>query len=824
MAKRHFRFAARVLEHLGAELISSDDVAIYELVKNGFDAAVDRSKSSQVVVDVYYIASFEILRLLRSSLISGYDSSQKSLFLDQVLNPLKSLQPSEEASAESGDSGEADEDDAEEQELQRTIDSLTEVLPPKGTVNEYSDALLRVNRIVISDQGRGMSANDLDQHFLTIGTSNRREEHRRHLEDCEPYEGGYPPAGEKGIGRLSMMRLGRRAVIRTSCDGERNSHVLTIDWSRFIGDGVTNAQDVDVDLSDEPKAKEEHGTTIEISDLQSDWPLTKLEEVGSHFLSKFFDPFRLDKRRRILLRWNGTPVSIPRIGDAFLAEAPNGMKAKLTARGGGTFGVKCHYWFTTEAGVRKEYDRDYSPFDFGGIVTECVADVGSFEVELFHYNRRRLAAIPGVASREEFRKWLDEWSGGLKLYRDGVRVMPYGQGEARSTITRSSDDWLDLDSKALRGKGFRVNRIQVVGCVRISRPTNPHLVDQANREGLLDNEASRAFVAVLKELVRNFVSELDDKVRPVEQDLSELHDSAIHAQDEFEATVQRLIDAAAAGDRAAVTTAREEVHEALAGIRTVLDETQQALEDRQLNRIEVIELAATGVAAEAFAHDLEATLDQAIADTSSDFARTNAMTTSIAWMTHLRSVFKSLRVQISIIKPGPAKHRRRRGIVTISRVLSQVQNFYAGRLARHKIGWEVVSHPKGSDLEVYVVEGHLRQILDNLVRNSIYWLKQTREKEPQAPPSTITITVDARSKTLEFADSGVGVAVEDAEWVFGRFHSRRQNGRGLGLYLSRELCEFNGIKLNLDTAAQNAWGRSNTFRLDFGACRAPDQE
>ena len=33
-----FRVAARTLLHLGAELISSDAVAFYELIKNGFDA------------------------------------------------------------------------------------------------------------------------------------------------------------------------------------------------------------------------------------------------------------------------------------------------------------------------------------------------------------------------------------------------------------------------------------------------------------------------------------------------------------------------------------------------------------------------------------------------------------------------------------------------------------------------------------------------------------------------------------------------------------------------------------------------------------------
>src|SRR5947208_3489715 len=39
-----FRFAARVIAQLGAELISSDDIAVYELIKNAFDAGSQRVK------------------------------------------------------------------------------------------------------------------------------------------------------------------------------------------------------------------------------------------------------------------------------------------------------------------------------------------------------------------------------------------------------------------------------------------------------------------------------------------------------------------------------------------------------------------------------------------------------------------------------------------------------------------------------------------------------------------------------------------------------------------------------------------------------------
>ena len=42
MEQVSFDIAARTLVHLGAELITSDEIALYELIKNSFDAGSER--------------------------------------------------------------------------------------------------------------------------------------------------------------------------------------------------------------------------------------------------------------------------------------------------------------------------------------------------------------------------------------------------------------------------------------------------------------------------------------------------------------------------------------------------------------------------------------------------------------------------------------------------------------------------------------------------------------------------------------------------------------------------------------------------------------
>jgi len=69
----------------------------------------------------------------------------------------------------------------------------------------------------------------------------------------------------------------------------------------------------------------------------------------------------------------------------------------------------------------------------------------------------------------------------IYLYRDGVRVLPYGDVE---------DDWLQLDViRAPRPRARVLSNDQTVGFVYITQEKNPLLQDKTNREGLLDSRS-----------------------------------------------------------------------------------------------------------------------------------------------------------------------------------------------------------------------------------------------------------------------------------------------------------------------------------------------
>src|SRR3546814_19815670 len=91
------------------------------------------------------------------------------------------------------------------------------------------------------------------------------------------------------------------------------------------------------------------------------------------------------------------------------------------------------------------------------------------------------------------------------------------------------------------------------------------------------------------------------------------------------------------------------------------------------------------------------------------------------------------------------------------------------------------------------------QILENLVSNSAYWLKQQERFEPGFMPE-LRVQLDADEKTLKIEEHGPGVPEDRAERVFAPFMTTKPvgQGRGLGLHHPLDLAQYPQWKLQLD--------------------------
>lgn len=98
--------------------------------------------------------------------------------------------------------------------------------------------------------------------------------------------------------------------------------------------------------------------------------------------------------------------------------------------------------------------------------------------------------------RPEFQRYMElaERYSGFMMFRDGLRVLPYG---------RTDNDFFEIESRRSKNAGREFwNHRQMFGRLAISRDANPNLKDKAGREGLLDNRAAKT----LKLIVANILS------------------------------------------------------------------------------------------------------------------------------------------------------------------------------------------------------------------------------------------------------------------------------------------------------------------------------
>jgi signal transduction histidine kinase len=80
--------------------------------------------------------------------------------------------------------------------------------------------------------------------------------------------------------------------------------------------------------------------------------------------------------------------------------------------------------------------------------------------------------------------------GGLYVYKDGIRVLPYGN---------SDFDWLNIETRRNKGSAYYFFAYRrMFGAVEISQSKNPALVEKAGREGFQLNRAYRQFTEILE--------------------------------------------------------------------------------------------------------------------------------------------------------------------------------------------------------------------------------------------------------------------------------------------------------------------------------------
>ncbi|WP_404941064.1 ATP-binding protein [Pseudomonas danubii] len=773
-------FKARVLLELGAELISSDAVAIYELVKNALDAG---SKSVEIDIDIAlqysaYSQLEESLLLYSGSESAGdkFDCHKFNLLVESCI-----------------------ENDATEATKLRFRSSYGSPASADDALERLRFAFCQGSTIVIRDHGSGMSVATLNSCYLTVGAPGRLLEKNAILDkiDRAKFKGNEKlPLGEKGIGRLSAMRLGHLIKVKSKMSEEEVWNWLELDWRPAFLNLSLDASELNFEPYKEcceDKDVSVQGTSIYISDLQGDWSSEKVDRIISNDLAKLADPFKsVAANKFIHLRFQGAQRSIPHLDQEPLSVADAVCRAKFEYDKEGHPNLVVHVDYRRyarertdhisgdhlRATVREEATTKKKKIQLvdAEVVARALKDLGPWEMEFHWFNRGKIMREQNDLWNRLVRPFLKQWGGGFLVYRDGYRVYPYGE---------RSDDWLDLDRNALAASAYKLNRAQMVGYLRISSLANPKLYDQTNREGFRDSYDKEALIRLLRYVIlcvcRPFLELVERESNPpVEEVVAAVEEKITDSKQKAIASLKQIQGRVPQETKSleVVMHHLEEVSEAWERAKVRISSFEEELD-------QFMHLAGVGLMIEFIAHELTRVTQDTLRSVSSGKVPLEVVEAQ------LKTLEKRVRILDELSVPG----RQRKADHDIYAIAEMLVEFHSAKCKRH--GIEVVLRSSSrSRLSRRVEKGQILQVLDNLFSNSFYWLVNRFD---QSEPAKIIIEVDGAAQRVYFSDNGPGISEERIESVFDQFVTTKppREGRGLGLYIARRLAEENDAVLEL---------------------------
>lgn len=132
---------------------------------------------------------------------------------------------------------------------------------------EFIDIYGESPKIIISDNGKGMTRDEVINKWLFVAYSEKKNaSYRDKLQNRRNF------AGAKGVGRFSCDRLGEKIVLTSKSKSDNHANVVKVDWNDFEEDDLKKFDSIDIEYDSVIDDRINYsGTIIEIFDLREEW-------------------------------------------------------------------------------------------------------------------------------------------------------------------------------------------------------------------------------------------------------------------------------------------------------------------------------------------------------------------------------------------------------------------------------------------------------------------------------------------------------------------------------------------------------------------------
>lgn len=331
-------------------------------------------------------------------------------------------------------------------------------------------------KIIIWDDGYGMNINDLNNKWLFVAHSDKRDgsegkDYRDKIQHKRIF------AGAKGVGRFSCDRLGTYLNLIT-LKKEPNAKIesLNIDWTSFEQDSNKEFIDIKVAHQTNPSISYEnfiHGTILEISGLRDKWDRNRILNLKTS-LEKLINPIQENNVDDFSIEIIAPDEILRDQKENEIRKKVNGIIKNVVFE---SLGLK-----TTQIKV--------SIIENGGVIQTTLIDRG---VEIYSLKEKNpynklfditiLLFVLNRAGKMNFKKIMGVNSveyGSVFIYKNGFRIYPFGE---------EGDDTLQIDRRKQQGFYRFLGTRDLIGRIEINGEKS-NLKETTSRDGgLIKNES-----------------------------------------------------------------------------------------------------------------------------------------------------------------------------------------------------------------------------------------------------------------------------------------------------------------------------------------------
>lgn len=401
---------------------------------------------------------------------------------------------------------------------------------------DFIDTLSEKGKIIITDNGLGMSKTDISSKWMRIGTNNKRKK----THTPEPFNRIY--LGEKGIGRFAIEKLADFVTLESKEKDNDIIHKLTIDWSMYEKLSKSDNPQLFTSMlnkyerSNNSLLTSNNGTILTFENLKEEWTkqdirrlkreLAKLVSPIQSLDTKYgFKIFVREELEKVLFNVN----EYEEIINSSLSYATN------------------KYVISFDNHIQEELHYNEETHEIEVLKTK-IRNFGPVSIHIYYFNSVDKRKFKLAYNAKDLK--ID----GFKIYRDSILATPFVEIASIEDGIDTYRDILGIDKRRWSNFFGKISSHDFIGIIEITKKNNPEIKDLTNRQDFEDTKEYRFFKIFILEQLKQIEKKLEfekiklrneeiNKIKEAQEeviDIKELLDSLVEKEPNLKDTISPM--------------------------------------------------------------------------------------------------------------------------------------------------------------------------------------------------------------------------------------------------------------------------------------------